>query len=248
MSQSLEQGQNDRAEKYARMGSRYESERYNTNFRKMYLSARNRALQKLVAASSTGSRKRILEVGCGTGLSLQFLGECNPHCVFEGVDISETMLEQARAKIAEDDDRFQFKVASAFDLPFKDESFDVLLNTRFMHQFTIDEQTRIHMEFRRVVRPGGLIISEFYGARAGRHASVARHRERYPSREQVRAIVGGAYKVVPLSFRGQQFVANRLSAGLSALLGTVLTQFNAEQLVHEYFSVVTGENSDGPQP
>jgi SAM-dependent methyltransferase len=105
---ALKQGQYDRLQKYERMGDSYEADRYSSSFRKLYLNRRNSGLKRLPGQVPTDrSNRQILEVGCGTGLSLDYLGKIYRSDSFTGVDISERMLEQARNK-HQSLDRFRF--------------------------------------------------------------------------------------------------------------------------------------------
>lgn len=237
MKQTLKQGKYDRIEKYERSGHGYEEGRYGSRFRNMYLRYRSATLLGLLSDAEL-PLTRILEVGCGTGLTLQFLAESTENVNLHGVDISESMLQQAKAKFANRRQLCDFSIASAFDLPFDDATFDALYNTRFMHQFTFEEQTHIHIEFSRVVRPGGLIISEFYGGRQKRHVDHLRHQERYPTLAEVRAIVATGFQCIPLSFRGAQVLANRIGTAPAMWILAGLRRMPFNPLVHEYFVVV----------
>lgn len=63
----------------------------------------------------------LLDVGCGTGAHLLLFRELGLDV--SGVDPSEPMLERARAKLGNSAD---LKVARAEDLPFDDDSFDIV--------------------------------------------------------------------------------------------------------------------------
>jgi len=83
-------------------------------------------------AAATGhldtAPERILDLGCGTGEGTLFLAREYPTAGVRGVDISEAMIERARAKIGLDPEaRIAFRVADASDLPYRDRSFDLIL-------------------------------------------------------------------------------------------------------------------------
>jgi ubiquinone/menaquinone biosynthesis C-methylase UbiE len=107
-----------------------------------------------------------------------------------------------------------------------------------MHQFSIGEQTDIHQEMMRVVKPGGFVISEFYGARAGRHPSNQRHQERYPSPDTVRMITQSEFQVIPLTHRGTQLVANSMGEMAASLMSKTIELAGIRSLTHEYFVIV----------
>lgn len=99
-----------------------------------------------------GRNKDILEVGCGTGLILQGV---EPHArKAVGIDLSSGMLERARKR------GLEVYKANATDLPFDDDSFDVVYSFKVLaHVEDIDQALR---EMSRVTRPGGVMLLEFY--------------------------------------------------------------------------------------
>lgn len=241
---SLPQGTYDREIKYQRSGESYEQDRYGSRFRQAYLRRRTNVLIQLISNTS-GSEKQVLEVGCGTGINLERIFHKYKGTIkLSGVDISTVMLEQAESRLSCIGGDFSLINASAFELPFQDQSFDILYNTRFMHQFTIAEQSAMHMEFERVVRPGGVIVSEFYGSRQGRHPNNSRHLERYPRFESVESILGSKFHCIPLSFRGSQS-AYKVMGGLAARCwDNLLLRIPIRNLVHEYFAVLKRKPSN----
>lgn len=90
-----------------------------------------------------------LDAGCGecyysSGLK-QFYAENGKEIFVSGVDISKDALEYASKRKT----GIPLAVASLFDLPFADESFDAVLNI-----FSPDADT----EFRRVLKSGGYLV------------------------------------------------------------------------------------------
>ena len=96
--------------------------------------------------------RRVLEAGCGTGLILK---ELRPHVEQAvGVDLSAGMLSHARAR------GLDVVQASITDLPFADESFDVVCSFKVLAH--VEKIERAVAEMSRVVRPGGHLVMEFY--------------------------------------------------------------------------------------
>ena len=91
--------------------------------------------------------QRILDVGCGTGKQLSLLPG-NLDAV--GIDLSEAMLAEAEKQA-----RGRCRQADATDIPFDDDSFDLILSQFALHEKntnTIDLELK---EVRRLLKPGG---------------------------------------------------------------------------------------------
>ena len=99
---------------------------------------------------------RLLEVGCGTGLVLERLKGDFDEVV--GIDLSEGMLERARAR------GLTVQQGRAEALPFADESFDVICSFKVLAH--VQQMRNAAMEMVRVLKPGGLIVAEFYNPRS----------------------------------------------------------------------------------
>jgi ubiquinone/menaquinone biosynthesis C-methylase UbiE len=74
-----------------------------------------------------------------------------------GVDITPEMLAEARKLQAQRGvENVEFRLASVVDLPFPDETFDVVTCRRAAHHFA--DIGRALLEMRRVLRPGGRLV------------------------------------------------------------------------------------------
>ncbi len=91
-----------------------------------------------------------LDVGCGTGIMTYVLATfC--HSVI-GVDKEEEMVETAKENAS---GNCSFKVSPAEILSFPDASFDLITVAQAFHWFDHDKAIK---EFRRVIRPNGLVV------------------------------------------------------------------------------------------
>jgi ubiquinone/menaquinone biosynthesis C-methylase UbiE len=91
--------------------------------------------------------ERVLEVGTGTGAGALLVAREFPHARVRGVDISPEMIRRAQKRIGLDPEgRVAFKVADAANLPYEDESFDLVVQLNTPPFFA---------EIARVLRPGG---------------------------------------------------------------------------------------------
>ena len=106
-----------------------------------------------------GYRDRtVLDVGCGAGVDLARFAKGGADVT--GVDVSTSAIDLARTNFAQQGLRGRFDVANGEQLPFADNSFDLV----FAHgvvQYTAHPQ-RLVEECRRVLKPGGEAIFQVY--------------------------------------------------------------------------------------
>jgi arsenite methyltransferase len=100
--------------------------------------------------------KYVLVVGCGVGVTPCYLAK-KYGCWVVGVDLSPKMVERSkeRAKREDVDDRIEFRVADAQNLPFKDATFDAII-CESVNAF-IDDKPKAISEYVRVIKPGGYL-------------------------------------------------------------------------------------------
>lgn len=98
----------------------------------------------------------VLDVGCGVGTTACHLAHCMG-CRVMGVDLNPAMIQRAqeRAKRLKLTDLVEFQVADVEDLPFPDETFNVVISES-VTAFPPDKGQAIQ-EYVRVIKPGGFI-------------------------------------------------------------------------------------------
>ena len=100
----------------------------------------------------------VVDLGCGPATQLAMVARLNPDVRFVGVDLSEEMLERARAYGAEQGlGNVAFQQADVTDLGFLgDASVDAVFSTVALHHLPdVDHLERTFAEVARVLRPGG---------------------------------------------------------------------------------------------
>ena len=120
----------------------------------VYRPAHDEVVGQLRAHSSA----RVADIACGTGiLADRIERDLHPAQVY-GVDMSEGMLNQARARSTD----VQWLRGPAEQLPFDDGALDAVVTTSAFHFF---DQPAALREFRRVLSPGGLAAVSTLSAR-----------------------------------------------------------------------------------
>lgn len=120
-----------------------------------------RACQEEIArwqATQSPGSFRLLDVGCGTGALITRIAAQAEAALAVGADYSPVMLRHAAAKIAASPhgEKLRTIQADAERLPFADASFDVVTCCNSFHHYP--RQAEAVLGFRRVLRPGGLLI------------------------------------------------------------------------------------------
>jgi len=97
----------------------------------------------------------VLDVGCGTGDLLRLLAPIVFPGTAVGVDLSETMIAEARQRSGENVDNLSFRVGSVLELPFPVASFDRVLATQLL--LHVPDPLKALVEIKRVLAPSGVI-------------------------------------------------------------------------------------------
>lgn len=140
---------------------------YDRTFGAVTRSGRRRAVQFINAREGS-----VLEVGVGTGLSLQHYA---PHLQVTGIDFSHDMLRKAEAKVQERGLN-QVKALRQMDarqLDFADNAFDTVAA---MHVLSVvPDPEQVMREIARVLKPGGkLVVTNHFKSGRGVRASLER--------------------------------------------------------------------------
>ncbi|MBA7507359.1 2-methoxy-6-polyprenyl-1,4-benzoquinol methylase, mitochondrial [subsurface metagenome] len=115
-----------------------------------------KATKELIELCHINKGKYVLVVGCGVGITPCYLAK-RYGCRVVGVDLSERMIERSneRAKKEGVEDRVEFRVADAQNLPFEDALFDAVI-CESVNAF-IENKQKAASEYVRVTKPGGYV-------------------------------------------------------------------------------------------
>lgn len=151
-----------------------------------------RALQKVLVGSlkevlAKNPQAKILDAGCGTGGNLQALRKAYPSARFYGVDISPDALEMTKSRGFD-----QIQLAPVENLPFDDETFDVLISMDVLYIDGLDEK-KAASEFFRVLKKDGIFVFNLpaFNILRGAHDQAIRTARRY-TKASVRTLLASA--------------------------------------------------------
>jgi phosphatidylethanolamine/phosphatidyl-N-methylethanolamine N-methyltransferase len=123
---------------------------YDFTFGPTLHAGRVQAIQKM----GIGPGDRILEVGVGTGINA---GLYPSDCLVVGVDLSSSMLEKARERVARKGlGNIRLMEMDAAAMKFADDAFDIVYAPYLIS--VVPDPIAVAREMRRVCRPGGRII------------------------------------------------------------------------------------------
>jgi ubiquinone/menaquinone biosynthesis C-methylase UbiE len=118
-----------------------------------------RRFKNLADTYLVGNKKDVLEIGAGSGDLSVYASSLYPDNSYTISDISPDMLNRFFPRVKQwfkSEHDFKLAYFPAEDIPFPDESFDVVLMKSTVHHF--DDFSKAFSEIRRVLRKGGVAV------------------------------------------------------------------------------------------
>lgn len=105
---------------------------------------------------------KILDLGCGSGLELEYYFRLNPSAKITGIDLTESMLNALKNKFPEKE--LTLICGSYFDVPFDENTFDAAVSVESLHHFTKEEKIPLYTKLCKSLKDGGYFILTDYFA------------------------------------------------------------------------------------
>lgn len=99
----------------------------------------------------------VLDIGCGKGFMLYDLKLCIPDIEIKGIDISQYAIENSIKDIKKD-----LLVANATELPFPDNSFEVVISINTIHNLDLENCGKALREIQRVSKKNSFITVDAF--------------------------------------------------------------------------------------
>ena len=119
----------------------------------------SRALSRALEHAPISDGQIVLEVAAGTGLAFSEIARRNPRGLSVGIDLSRKMLRKAKRRLLSlPEGSYVLVRGTAYTLPMRDESVDILINSYMFDLVPFSDMPAILEEFRRVLRKSGHLV------------------------------------------------------------------------------------------
>lgn len=109
--------------------------------------------RRLIERASIQAGQRVLDLGCGTGTLAVMIKQLVPEAQVTGLDADDEVLSIARSKAEEARLDITWDRGLSYDLPYPDNSFDVVVSSLVTHHLTSADKLRTFKEVYRILRP-----------------------------------------------------------------------------------------------
>lgn len=98
--------------------------------------------------------KKILDLGCGTGLELEEIFKRLPHVSVVGIDLTQAMLDKLQEKHI--GKNIELICGDYFKLDLGENTFDTAISFQTMHHFSHDEKVGLYTKIHKALIPDGV--------------------------------------------------------------------------------------------
>jgi ubiquinone/menaquinone biosynthesis C-methylase UbiE len=149
--------------------------------------------QRTIMLAGLQPGETVLDVGCGTGtLALDIQRRLGSAGRVVGIDPGSEQIARARAKAGRRTVPTEFHMGVIEQLPFPDQTFDVVLSTLIMHHLPASLKRQGLMEIARVLKPGGRLVIADFARKQERAGQAARFHAGGTSLHELSALVADA--------------------------------------------------------
>ena len=115
--------------------------------------------ERIIELAEIKPGHNVLDLGCGPGrITLKAKAKAGQNGKVFGIDASREMIELAKSRASKEGIDVNFLEGLAQELPFPDETFDVVLNRLVIHHLPKELLHKCFAEMQRTLKPGGLCL------------------------------------------------------------------------------------------
>ena len=104
----------------------------------------------------------VLDLGCGTGLELEYYFNLNGKALVVGIDLSADMLAALKLKFS--DRKIKLICGSYFDVTLEDRCFDAAVSVESLHHFTAAQKLKLYKKLNTTLTDNGYFVLTDYFA------------------------------------------------------------------------------------
>ena len=101
---------------------------------------------------------KILDIGCGTGIELDYILAQTPNAHVTCVDMSQGMLDLLLRNHPESHNRITVIVASYLNWEYPQDTFDLVVSSATMHHLWPEDKVKVYRKILSTLKPGGAYI------------------------------------------------------------------------------------------
>ena len=103
----------------------------------------------------------VLDLGCGTGLELEYYFKLNPNAKITGIDLAPRMLNALKNKFPNKD--IKLILGSYFDVPFERNFYDAVVSVESLHHYVKEEKVRLYKKIYDSLKEGkSFILTDYF--------------------------------------------------------------------------------------
>ena len=155
----------------------------------------------------------VLDLGCGTGLELEYYFALNPTARVTGIDLSQGMLDALSAKFEGKD--ITLICDSYFDAPLGENVFDAAVSVESLHHFTKEEKIPLYEKLCKAIKNGGYFILTDYFALSDEEEQM--HRDNLAVLKRAQKITDGEFYHYDTPLTVAHEVEALMAAGFSSV-------------------------------
>jgi len=115
------------------------------------------AMRIMIELMGDANRKRVLDLGCGSGTLIWRIAEEYPDAEIYGVDPSELMVQRSVVRFKEQPN-VHIAIGTAVQVPMPTDYINCVMSNLALHHVKPEERAACAAEIARVLKPGGRLI------------------------------------------------------------------------------------------
>ena len=120
----------------------------------------------------SGAGCAVLDLGCGTGLELDYYFSLNPSAEITGINVAPKMLQTLKEKFSRR--AVKLILGSYFEVPFENNFYDAAVSVESLHHFTQEEKIPLYRKVLQSLAPKGYFVLTDYFASTAKQESFFR--------------------------------------------------------------------------